>query len=180
MSVPLLESKDESAARSDHPRLRATATEFVPNSDKSYSLCIADEKLDPLSPLVVQSPAFSSVKTWIEKQSHYDVPPPQPLTYAATSRKRRAPRRQHQRSQHTQAPTDWYYPPLHQPSIGARNGAVLPVYHDNDAPLYGITTPLLQAADPFHDQVDKVNEQLVLFNRSDHESGTCQFVYYTA
>jgi hypothetical protein len=187
MSVHLLESKDESAARSDHPRLRATATVFVPNSDKIYSLCI-DEKLDPLSPLVVESPPFSSVKNWIEKQSHYDVPPPQPLTYTVTSRKkystsRRASRRQHQRSQssqHFQAPTDWHYPPLHQPSRGARNGAVLPFYQEYDAPLYGFTTPILQAAEPFHDQVDKINEQLVLFIRSDRESGTCQSVYYTA
>jgi hypothetical protein len=179
MSVHRLKTKDDSAAHSDYPRLRATATEFVPDSDKLYPLRIAEGKSDPFCPLVVTSPAFPSVRKWIENQSHYQIAHSQPLASTAPSRSRRTRRRQHQRSRNMQGHTAWYYTPVHQPLVRPQNEAVLLLYHDNDAPLHGITAPILQAADPFHEQVDEINEQLVLFNRNDDDSDTCQIIHHT-
>jgi hypothetical protein len=156
--------------RSKHSILRAIAPEFVPNPPGSYMLQPAEEPPDPFRPLVVTSPTFRSTKDWNQDQMRRRQGSPQPLVSASSSEQNAfAARRTRWGIQHARCTLQIGRERQYK-LFGRSSKELVPYwYSTSDRPLYGISPQPLRPTDPFHEQIERIDQHRQMANRGSIE-----------
>jgi hypothetical protein len=157
---------NQERVRSNYPTLRATAAEFVPRSQRPDMLRTPDKTHDPLQPIIAVSPAFQSVKDWIQDQTCHQMAPLQPLPSPTSKGKNFLAAGSAHRGKHL---GKWAVQRKRNDKLLSSNN-LAPHFQSNTDRLYAISPPRLQAANPFQEQIERIDKQLAIVSRGSMET----------
>jgi hypothetical protein len=176
MSAYTTNVNQESAKRSKYPPLRAIAAEFIPDPQGPNMPRTAEIPHGPSQPLIVASSTVHTAKEGSQDQMRRQRSPPQSLALPRSSAKnafaaRRSRQGKHRASCTLQRHTEWHYKLPDRSSQGS-----VPYLHSiSDRPLYGVSPLLLQAANPFHTQIERIEQHRKMMNKGSRETARLSY-----